>query len=266
MLSGPVWNETRGSQTLVNITSTHTLKAEAITVPPEEDGLSDQLQKFWNLESIGILPKDCAVHEEFKEGIEFKDGRYMVCLPWKEVHRPLADNFKLSLGRLTHLVEKLKEDPELCQEYSDIISNQLEAGIIEEVPDDHHPEVGRVYYIPHHPVIRRDKDTTKVRIVYDASAKKAGPSLNDCLHAGPSLIPKIMDVLIRFRFHKVALVADIEKAFHQVSIVPEDRDVLRFLWVDDMDSDQPQLKTYRFTRAVFGVKSFPIECHNRQSP
>ena len=127
-------------------------------------------------------------------------------------------------------------------------------------PTDCKLVIGRTHYIPHHPVIRRDKETTKVRIVYDASAKKSGPSLNECLHTGPSLIPKIMDILIRFRYHRIALVSDVEKAFHQVSIAPEDRDVLRFLWVEDIASPQPKLALYHFTRAEYLVSTVAHFC------
>ena len=81
-----------------------------------------------------------------------------------------------------------------------------------------HPGPGKTHYLPHHPVIRKDKETTKLRVVYDASAKMNGnPSLNDCLYSGPSLLPSTADVLMRFRFHTVTLVADIEKAFLMVS-------------------------------------------------
>lgn len=58
---------------------------------------------------------------------------------------------------------------------------------MQEVSADSNSVTGKVYYIPHHPVIRRDKETTKVRIVYGASARKSGPSLNDFLYTGPSL-------------------------------------------------------------------------------
>ena len=62
--------------------------------------------------------------------------------------------------------------------------------------------------------MRENAETTKIRIVYDASRKdrKLGVSLNDCLHVGPSLTPMILDVLLRFRANPVALVGDIEKA------------------------------------------------------
>ena len=90
---------------------------------------------------------------------------------------------------------------------------------------------GNVHYLPHREVVRIDKDSTKVRVVYDASARSEGPSLSDCLYAGPPLTPLIFQILVRFRAHKVAIIADIEKAFLNISVVPDYRDFLRFLWV-----------------------------------
>ena len=68
----------------------------------------------------------------------------------------------------------------------------------------------------------------------------------------------IFYVMPRFRAHKVALTEDIEKAFLNVAIAPEHRDYLRFLWVDDILTDNPQLAIMRFTRVVFGVNSRPF--------
>ena len=68
----------------------------------------------------------------------------------------------------------------------------------------------------------------------------------------------IFDLLVRFRTYKVALTADLEKAFLMVSVDEADRDVLRFIWVDDILKDPPDLKVYRFTRVVFGVSSSPF--------
>ena len=115
-----------------------------------------------------------------------------------------------------------------------------------------HSENEKIHYLPHHAVIRQDKETSKLRIVYDASARANGPSLNDCLHIGPK------DILLRFRTHRVAVIADIEKAFLMVSVTERDRDVLRFLWVDDITSDQPEITILRFARVVFGVSSSPF--------
>ena len=102
-------------------------------------------------------------------------------------------------------------------------------------------------------MIRRDKSSTKVRVVYDASCSQGiSPSLNQCLHIGPSFGQCILDILIRFRMHKVALVGDMEKAFLMVSITERDRDALRFLWFNDVSVATPTLIKYKFTRVVFG--------------
>ena len=117
------------------------------------------------------------------------------------------------MDRLHGLLRQLKQDPAVFKEYDSIIQDQLEKGIIEAVPAD---EVlpRAIHYLPHHAVVRRAKATAKVRIVYDASAKVANsPSLNDCLLKGPKFNQLIFDLLVRFRFYKVALTADIEKAF-----------------------------------------------------
>ena len=60
--------------------------------------------------------------------------------------------------------------------------------------------------------ILTDKSTSRVRIAYDASAKRDGPSLNDCLETGPNTLPQTIDILLRFRLNKIALISDIKQA------------------------------------------------------
>ena len=69
-----------------------------------------------------------------------------------------------------------------------------------------------------HAVVRQDKQTTKLQVVYDASARSDGPSLNGCLYTGPNFGQSILDILLRFRLHNVALVGDMEKALLMVSV------------------------------------------------
>ena len=80
-------------------------------------------------------------------------------------------------------------------------------------------------------MVREAAATTKVRVVYDSSAKVTNgvKSLNDCLHAGPSLTPLLYTVMLRFRMYKIVLLADIRQAFLQIEVDPGDRDALRFL-------------------------------------
>ena len=75
----------------------------------------------------------------------------------------------MSLKRLKNLLNRLKEEPNVLLEYDAVIKEQIENGIVERVSEPESREVGRVHYLPHHAVIRRDNDTTKMRIVYDAS-------------------------------------------------------------------------------------------------
>ena len=187
-----------------------------------------------------------------------KDDRYEVSLPWREFHQLLPDNYTLSLRRLKGLLQRLRQDPRILQEYSTIIQDQIDKDIIKRVEQhDGHPT--KVHYLPHHAAIRQDKNTTKVRIVYDASVRAQGPSLNDCLHTGPKFNQKILEILSRFRSYPVAWNADIEKGFLMISMSPDDRDAMRFLWVDNphYDSDNPNTVIYRFAWVVFGVSSSP---------
>ena len=128
---------------------------------------------------------------------------------------------------MTALYRRLQKTPEKLKQYDEIIKLQEKEGIIEAVDPN---QIGGRHYIPHREVVKGDRKSTKMRIVYDASAKRSGqPSLNDCLKTGPCLLPKIFDVVVRFRCYKYPLVSDIKSAFLNIRIAKEDRDHLRFL-------------------------------------
>jgi hypothetical protein len=127
---------------------------------------------------------------------------------------------------------------------------------------------GPVHYLPHRAVIKEDKATTKIRIVMDASAKPKGipnaPSLNDCLHTGPLLLKELVGILLRFRRMRNVILADIEKAFLQLSVRIQDRDCTRFLWFDDPNEVDPEnihfekCIIFRFCRVSFGLTVSPF--------
>ena len=95
----------------------------------------------------------------------------------------LPDNYELRFKRLQGLLRCLRECPAV--KYDAIIQNQLRQGVVEEVKKPDNPVKCKLHYLPHHAIIRTDKETTKIRIVYDVSAKSSGCSFNDCLHVGP---------------------------------------------------------------------------------
>ncbi|KAL5496662.1 hypothetical protein EMCRGX_G012995 [Ephydatia muelleri] len=146
---------------------------------------------FWDLETLGIQNEEPSLYDRFLENVSHN-------------------------GTRCH--------PEILQEYDAIIRSQLESNIVELVEDPFSPTAVKVHYIPHHPMIRKDKATTKLLIVYDASAKTNGVTLNDCLYAGPAFGQCILNILLRFRVPKVAFT--VEKAFLMISVAREDRDVL----------------------------------------
>ena len=195
-----------------------------------DDRLYASVQKFWDLESVGVrkedvTPRDLA--EEFDQSIEFDGKNYVVKLPWKDVDAGLLpDNYSLCKGRLNSLVKRLKKKPDMLKEYDSIISTQEKEGIIESENIDEHKPAGEVHYIPHREVVREDKDTSKLRIVYDASAKQGESlSLNDMLETGPSLLPKMFDILIQFRSYQYDIASDNAKTF----MGPEVRNYLRIM-------------------------------------
>lgn len=237
---------------------------------PNDDPLTSMLHRFWDTESLGITDKDDNQEQcSFLERLQYNcNNRYEVALPWKEDHPCIPDHFVLSLNRLRYLQNKLLKSPQILKEYDSIIRDQLKCGIVEPAVKHgvHTPEgivpmnSGKsVHYLPHHGILRQDKQTTKLRIVYNGSAKTASDavSLNDCLKTGPNLIPKLFDILIRFRWHAVALTADIEKAFLMVEIAPNDRDMLRFLWLENPLDANSQVLHLRFARLVFGLRPSP---------
>lgn len=126
---------------------------------------------------------------------------------------------------------------------------------------ENHKVDGRLHYLPHHAFI--NKTTTKIRIVYDASAKtnKDASSLNECLYRGPVLLRNLCGIFMRFRFHRIALVADIEKAFFQVGLQKSERNVTRLIWLKDCENPSfscENIQEYRFCRVPFGIISSPF--------
>ena len=148
--------------------------------------------------------------------------------PFTRIQNPqLSDNYQLAVGRLNSLLKRIQGNPELIQRYDSIIKDQLKKEIIEEVND---------------------------------RTEKGCKSLNECLYRGPVILEDLCGLLLRFRTYKVALTADIEKAFLQVGLQPADRDVTRFLWLKDPTKplSKDNLQIYRFTRVPFGVISSPF--------
>ena len=140
-------------------------------------------------------------------------------------------------------------DEKLAQAYQSMVDDYLSKGYIREVPEDE-PKPPSEWFLPHFPVVRPEKATTKVRVVFDGSAQQNGKSLNSESLPGPKLQSDIVDVLVKLRKETVALAGDVSQMYHQILLRQEDRALHRFLYRNLDSGDTP--KVYEFKRFIFG--------------
>ncbi|XP_077504764.1 uncharacterized protein LOC144114732 [Amblyomma americanum] len=240
----------------------HCMQTITLRTSVTEISTTDILTKFWTLESIGINDNEAktgknAAVEFFEDTVQLKGGRYEVALPWKPV-TALEDNREVALRRLHQLTRRLQNSTELLNDY-DAAIRQYSALNMAEIVETKDSGANTVYHMPHQAVIRGDH---KLRVVFDASShNRSAKSLNDNLESGPNLTADLVGMLLNFRRHKIALVADIEQAFLQISVRPEDRDSLRFLWYEtkpEPGGPLPPILTWRMKRVPFGTTASPF--------
>ena len=228
-----------------------------LTTSQNDATLNDQVEKFWKLESSGLFDDNMQMSVNDKKVIslwdkttEQRDGHYVMDIPFKDSDVRLADNKQMALHRLKSLGRKLDKNCDLKTKYTDGINELLAKGYATKIAaKDIDRSDGKVWYLPHHPVINPNKD--KLRIVFDCAAKYSGYSLNDKVLQGPDLTNRLVGVLLRFRMRPVCVMADIEAMFYQCRVSRQHQDVLRFLWHENGDSSQPAAE-YRLLVHVFG--------------
>ncbi|GMR55930.1 hypothetical protein PMAYCL1PPCAC_26125, partial [Pristionchus mayeri] len=199
------------------------------------------------------------VNKHFDDTVQKQGDEYVVQYSLKpEATTDLPSNYDLAVSRLSSTIRTLSKQRTLLEFYNSIIDDQLALGQIEKVdPDD---SSGLIHYLAHQPVLRKDKPSTPLRIVYDASAHlKNKPCLNDMIHPGPSDLEQIPALLLRSRSRVGLIVADVEKAFLQVKLHQSQRNMLRFLWLKDLDKpvSKQNIVIFRFCVTPFGVNASP---------
>ncbi|XP_047019136.1 uncharacterized protein LOC124629667 [Helicoverpa zea] len=220
----------------------------------------DMLRKFWELEEPSgtkemLTEEETKCEELFKTTTtRDKDGRYVVRLPLRDTN--LVDRGVESKGvaekRLKGLEARLAKNDKLKVEYAKVIQEYLSLNHMVEVSDRDNI---KGVYLPHHAVIREDKETTKVRVVFDASCKYSnGRSLNDDLMVGPSLQDELRHIIMRWRVHRICIVSDIIKMYRQVLVNRQDTPLQRILW---RDSPEKETKAYELITVTFGTASAP---------
>ncbi|XP_045767032.1 uncharacterized protein LOC123868524 [Maniola jurtina] len=251
VLSGKMSRESTSARR--NITSLH--------INVKEDEI---LKQFWEMENepnsiVKNLSKEEERCEEYYNSttVRDEDGRYIVKLPFKneEPECQYGNSREIASKRLEILERKLKKNEKLKEEYTKVMDEYINLNHMTEVDAK---EVGnpKAVYLPHHAVLREDKTTSKVRVVYDASCKDGinGVSLNDCLLVGPKLQQDLRHILMRWRTHKVCLAADIVKMYRMIRVAEEDTNFQRLLW--RCSPDKP-VTHFRLLRLTFGTACAP---------
>ena len=108
-------------------------------------------------------------------------------------------------------------------------------------------------YLPHHGVVEESSNSTKLRTVFNASSKTdSGLALNNIFHVGPTLQSILIEIVMRFRFHNIALTRDLRKMYRQIIVHPGDRDHQRILWRES--PDEP-VQEFRLNTVIYGEAS-----------
>ena len=238
------------------IGQTYTAQTTFVNTYFGTETLDESVRRFWEIEEMNIetselTTKEREILKQSKESLRITEGRYEVKLPWKGDIQASSVDRSMIERRLNSLERKFNADHELKLEYEKIIHAHEAKNYIRRVENTDQEPGG--WLLPHFPVVRRDKETTKVRIVFDAAARNYKQCLNDFIETGPKLQNDLVDVLLRFRKHEVALISDVAEMYLQVSIYPEDRKYLRFLWRQGDETIE-----YEFNRLVFGLNTSPF--------
>lgn len=237
---------------------------ENVTVLHTTIGEDEILKRFWELETEPKCTSKKVLSDEEEKCEKIyaattkrnSDGKYVVKLPFREENTTykIADSREIAIKRFISLERKFSNNVLLKERYKDVINEYLELGHMELVQE---PDARRnmSVYLPHHAVIREDKTTTKVRVVFDASCKGSnGVSLNDLLMVGPTLQPELRHLIMCWRKYPVCLIADIVKMYRMVRVTNDDTDYQRIVWRDHKNES---FKDYRLLTLTFGTASAP---------
>ena len=190
-----------------------------------------------------------------KDKVTKMENHYQLPLPFRnEVNLP--NNRGQAVQRAEWLKKKLSLNPKMHQHYKEFMGNLVKNGYALKLESEKLKAApGKLWYVPHFEVYH-PKKPDKIRIVLDSSATYKGRSLNNELMQGPDLTNNLLGVLLRFRLHEVAIMADVEAMFYQVLVPENHQNFLRFLWWPDGNLNS-KLQDYVMTRHIQGATSSP---------
>lgn len=245
-----------GGKLFENPSSSLAIHSCAVRVDPVED----LVQKFWEVESVSpeIVPSSEEEQCEAQFAATYRrddSGRFIVHLPLKDNASQLSDSRSMALRRFYMLESKLQRHPDLKVQYHAFIDEYEELGHCREVKECNDPPGLLKWYLPHHAVLRPSNTTTKCRVVFDASAKVSGLSLNDAMMTGPTVQSDLLSIILQFRKYRYVLSADVAKMYRQMLVDPDFTPLLRIFW---RKSPQDPLRVLELTTVTYGTAAAPF--------
>ncbi|XP_033229611.1 uncharacterized protein LOC117181153 [Belonocnema kinseyi] len=155
--------------------------------------LHDRVARFWEIEHVTtklphpeLDPSDVCEQQFTATTRRDTEGRFIVSLPLKNEVNELGHSLKMAKKRLFAMERKREKHPEVNEKYIDFMKDYEEKKQMTQIPQDEISTVKSVNYLPHHAVFKECSTTTKLRIVFDGSAKtSSGLSFNDVQRVGP---------------------------------------------------------------------------------
>ncbi|XP_014215405.1 uncharacterized protein LOC106644423 [Copidosoma floridanum] len=145
--------------------------------------LDQLLQRFWEVESLPQQPiispadEECEMHF-LKTHSRTNEGQYVVRIPFKFNMAPQVGQSRSIAERLLKKVEtRLSYNPAHQLLYSEFMNDYESLGHMTRV-DSGQSNKSSIIYIPHHPIIRDQNPTTRLKVVYNASCKTSNGNLN----------------------------------------------------------------------------------------
>lgn len=181
-------------------------------------------------------------------------GRYIVKLPLKSNYVELGESKGQAIRRFELLENKLSSNPELKGQYCQFINEYIQLEHMKPILESN-TDSNVTYYMPHHALLKPTSSTTKLRVVFDASAKSSNQlSLNDVLKVGPIVQQPLFSIILRFRKYKFVFCTDIAKMYRQIKIDKSDTCLQRIIWRSNPDQN---LQTYEFLTVTYGTSNAP---------
>ena len=226
------------------------------------------LTDFWTTESLGVEVKSCQCEPDKLSQVEHEEkliieksckkvgNKWLVPYPWKKNPNQLPDNRSQAVKRLESIEQRLIKNPKHAEAYNKQMTEMNDMNYFRKLSEEEITKYkGPVHYVSHHEVLRPEKASTPLQIVFNSSVVYQGHCLNDYWLKDPDLLNSLFGGILRFRENEVAISGDISKMYHQVLIPQEDQHVHRFLW-RNLDTTRPP-DTYIKTVLTFGDKPAP---------